>query len=354
LLSTAADKPNILFVVVDDLGWNDVDHLPDQPSRYKTPQIRALAESGMIFDQAYAACPVCSPTRASLLTGKSPAALKLTAHIPGNPASNAKRIPKNSTMLPPAYNFQLNMGEQTFAELLKADGYTTAFIGKWHLSGAGSVTKRAAKGIVDPKFQPEAQGFDLNIGGCAYGQPPSYFDPYRNATIADRKPGEYLTDRLTDEAISFMIETRAAPFLAYLNYYNVHTPLKAKKADIALMAKAGFKGKFATYAAMTKSVDDNIGRLITALDDAGLRQNTLVIFTSDNGGLQGNAPLRGLKGEMWEGGVRVPQIVSWPGKIKAGTRCHEPVISYDFLPTLVAISESNSTSAKTPKKPKIS
>lgn len=333
--SVQYEKPNILFIVVDDLGWNDVQYLPDVKSPYLTPNIERLAGRGMVFSEAYASCPVCSPTRASLLTGKSPAALKLTAHIPVNIKYDP--TPQGTSVLPAETADHLKLEEVTFAELLKKDGYTTGFFGKWHLAGEGTANHPDKKGVICPEFDPQHQGFDINIGGCAYGMPPSYFSPYKNATISDGPKGEYLTDRLTDEAISFIKNHNKGPFLAYLCYYAVHIPLQAKPELIQQFKTYGDR---AVYAAMIASVDENIGRLMSALDSEGISENTIIILTSDNGGLQGNAPLRGRKGDLWEGGIRVPLLISWPKQVAKRTVCNVPVISYDFLPTLLDMTGS--------------
>lgn len=328
--AAAVERPNILFVVVDDLGWSDTQALTKSSSRYVTPNIQRIARQGMVFTEAYAAASICSPTRASLLTGKSPAALKLTAHIPGNPDAVRGRTPKDAMVLPAASLNFLPLEEVTFAELLRQDGYQAAYFGKWHLAGSGSVLQKDKKGAMLPKFHPDHQGFDVNVGGCAYGLPPSYFSPYLNATISDGPEGEYLTDRLTDEAISYMKAHRDRPFLVYLNYYSVHRPHEPKPELVDVSY-----GELADYAAMIQAVDQNVGRLMDSLRSEGLEDDMLVILTSDNGGLEGNAPLRGGKGGLWEGGIRVPLMVRWPGIIPSDSRCSEPVISYDFLPTLL-------------------
>jgi arylsulfatase A-like enzyme len=331
-------KSNIVIVLVDDLGWTDVEGLPNVKCPYPTPNIGHLAKSSMVFDNAYAACPVCSPTRASLITGKTPAALKITAHIPGKPGMVNKRSPENATLTNAEMLNQLPLEEVTFAELLKKDGYATAFFGKWHLAGIWT-QPRSKQGAVKPEFHPDKQGFDINIGGCGYGMPPSYFSPYKNATIKDGPNKEYLPDRLTNEAIDFIKSKKDDPFLVYLNYYTVHTPFQAKPQMKAKM-KAFRDPKQKTYAAMVASLDENIGRLMTALDELKLAENTLVIFTSDNGGLFPNTPLRGFKGEAWEGGIRVPFMVRWPGKIEAGTVNSAPIITYDLFPTIMAAAGS--------------
>jgi len=332
-----AASPNIVVINVDDLGWSDVNYMPGQKERYLTPNISALAKQGMVFTNGYAACPVCSPTRASLMTGKSTATLKLTAHIAGNPPFVKKKTPKNAKLLPAESRTFLPLEEITFAEVLKKNGYTTGFIGKWHLAGEGSQLRPDLKGNIAPEYHPDKQGFDVNLGGCAYGSPKgSYFDPYNMATLKDRKKGEYLTDRLADEAVNFISKNKKNKFLLYLNPYTVHTPISAPKDRTALMKeKLGIK-KNAAYAAMIYSLDFMIGRIADHLEKTGLTESTLLIFTSDNGGLFGNKPLKDNKGTLYEGGIRVPYIVRWPGVVKPGSVSDEPIISYDLLPTLLA------------------
>lgn len=325
-------KPNIVLIVVDDLGWADVQALPEAKCPYRTPNIQKLAQQGMVFSDAYAACPVCSPTRAALMTGKSPAALRLTAHIPGNVAYSKTRIPVDAKKQPAETGEFLPLEEVTFAELLKSDGYDTAFFGKWHLAGINANVNRETCGAVAPQYHPDCQGFDLSIGGCAYGMPRSYFSPYQNATLPDGPAGEYLTDRLTDEAIAFVKQKHEHPFLLSLNYYSVHIPLQPRP-DLVDESY----GERADYAAMIACVDENIGRLMNVLEGS----DTLVILTSDNGGLFGNGPLHGDKGELWEGGIRIPQLAVWQNIISPGTICREPVSSVDILPTLLAAAQSS-------------
>ncbi|MFA5689239.1 MAG: sulfatase [Kiritimatiellales bacterium] len=335
-IPAAQEKPNILFILVDDLGWNDVQFLPDSTSPYSTPNIRQLARQGMVFTDAYAASPVCSPTRASLLTGKSPAALRLTSHIPRTLDGNWARIPDNATMMPAEFRDRLPLPEITFAELLKKDGYRTGFFGKWHLAGQNALAYPEAQGVMLPDYHPDRQGFDINIGGASVGAPPTYISPYGLGMIRSGPEGEYLTDRLTNEVMDYIKTSGENPFLAYLCYYSVHRP-HHPRPDLVDSSY----GALANYAAMIAAVDENIGRLMKFLDESGLTENTLLIVTSDNGGLEGNLPLRGVKGSLWEGGIRVPTLVRWPGVIRPGSVCNEPVISYDFLPTLLAITGSD-------------
>ena len=327
--SRAADAPpNIVLIMIDDMGWMDL-HCQGNKALH-TPQIDRLAAQGMRFTDAYPAPPVCSPTRAVVMTGQWPARMRITNHIP-----DQKRFAKKDATFvsAPMFNF-LSDDYVTIAERLKSAGYATAFIGKWHLAGR---SKR--QGLGDVKYYPERQGFDVNIGGCAYGGPPTYFDPYRIHNIKPRKEGEYLTDRLIDESIAFIRKNREQPFFLNLWNYTVHWPMEAKQE--MLKKYAGRKGpgiRDIRYAAMIECLDEAIGRLMATLDELKLTDNTLVIFPSDNGGYSGvadNRPLREGKGFLYEGGIRVPLIVRWPGVVKPGSLCHTPVMSTDFYPTLL-------------------
>ncbi|MBM4030991.1 MAG: sulfatase [Planctomycetes bacterium] len=313
-----ARPPSFVFFLIDDLGQRDLGCYGS--TVYETPSIDKLASQGMRFTDGYAACPVCSPTRASILTGKYPARLHLTDWIPGHGRPRAKLAVPNWTQ-------HLALEEVTIPEALKAAGYVSASIGKWHLGG--------------PEYRPEAQGFGLNFGGDHRGQPPSYFAPYKIPGVPDGKPGEYLSDRLTDEALKFIEANKDKPFFLYLPHYAVHTPLQAKKD---LTEKARLKGRpekgqnGATYAAMIASVDESVGRVMAKLDELGLADRTVVFFMSDNGGLESvtsNAPLRAGKGTLYEGGIREPWLVRWPGVVKPGSTCSVPVISTDFFPTIL-------------------
>ncbi len=324
-------RPNIVMVMIDDLGWMDL-HCQGNP-HVRTPNIDRLATQGMRFTDAYAAAPVCSPTRAAVLTGQSPARLRITNHIP----DRASFTPKGSKLLPATTQDHLPVEHVTIAERLKAAGYATGFIGKWHLCGDWS---RKDNGKGDPRFHPEKQGFDVNIAGCAMGGPPTFFDPYRIHALPPRKKGEYLPDRLADESVAFMRKHRDEPFLLMLWPYTVHWPMEAPQPLIDKYADKpkgpGYRDH--RYAAMIEAMDAAVGRVLKSLDDMDLAGETLVVFTSDNGGFGGvadNRPLRGDKGSLYEGGIRVPFIVRWPGKVKANTTNDTPIVSMDLYPTFL-------------------
>ena len=315
-------RPNVVFILIDDLGWMD---LACQGNRLvETPHLDWLAGQGMRFTDAYAAAPVCSPTRAAILTGKSPARLRITNHIPDRP----QFTPPDATLLPAPMRDHLPLSEVTLAERLQAAGYATGFFGKWHLAGNG-----------DSSLYPDRQGFDLNIGGCAFGGPPTFFDPYRIPTLPDRRPGEYLPDRLVDEASRFMQAQRDRPFFLCLWTYTVHWPMEAPRALLDKYADRKGRGlNDSRYGAMIEAMDAAVGRLLAELDRLELTNDTLLVFTSDNGGFAGvsdNRPLRAAKGHLYEGGIRVPLIVRWPGVVAPATTSDVPVISMDFYPTLL-------------------
>ncbi len=333
LEAAAPRKPNVVMFLIDDLGWRDIG--ANGSTYYQTPNIDRLAREGVRFTDAYAACAVCSPTRAAVLTGKYPARLLLTDWLPDG------RWPSKARLRSGRFVRELPLEEVTIAEALREAGYRTASIGKWHLGA-------------EPFSLPEHHGFDVNVGGNAHGAPGDFFFPYagnwaipttdlrvRWNVFPDGKPGEYLTDRLTDEAVKFIRENRERPFFLYLPHYAVHTPLQAKPELVAKYEKipeAQRQGK-PVYAAMVESMDESIGRVMATLRELGLEQDTMVIFTSDNGGFYNatsNAPLRANKGAYYEGGIRVPLIVKWPGVAKAGHVSSEPVTSTDFYPTCLA------------------
>ena len=327
-LLTAATPPNVIVILVDDMGQTD---LSCYGSRfYETPHIDQLAKDGVRFANGYSACTVCSPTRAALLTGKYPARLHLTDWIAGHDRPKAKlKIPDWQKFLP--------FEEITLAEQFKAAGYATASIGKWHL------TPGLKEG--DEAYYPEKHGFDLNVGGYARGQPPSYHAPYKIPTLTEGPAGEFLTDREAAEAVNFIEANKEKPFFLYLPHYAVHTPLGGKPDVIAkYQAKAAklpdLKQKNATYAALVESVDDSVGTLRAALKRLTLDEHTILDFTADNGGLlpvTDNSPFRVGKGSAYEGGVRVPLIFHAPGVTKPGTVDTTPAMTIDLYPTVLEL-----------------
>jgi arylsulfatase A len=332
LPSAEPQRNNIVLFLIDDLGWMD---LGCQGSTYyRTPHIDRLAAEGVRFTDAYASSAVCTPTRAAILTGKYPARLLMTNWTPDG-RWNLKARLREARFLR-----ALPLEEITIAEALREAGYHTASIGKWHLGG--------------PPFSlPEHHGFDINIAGNAHGAPGDHFYPYQGDwsipttglrarwnVLPDGQPGEYLTDRLTDEAVKVIREHQDRPFFLYFSHYAVHTPLQAKPEMVAKyeqVPEAQRQGD-PVYAAMVESVDESVGRVLGTLKELGLEQNTVVIFASDNGGLwraTDHAPLRGHKGTYWEGGIRVPMIIKWPGFSAPGRVVSEPVISSDLYPTIL-------------------
>jgi len=342
-----AANPNIILINVDDLGWTDLGCFGSE--YYETPNIDKLASNGMKFTNGYAACAVCSPTRASLMTGRYPARLGLTDWIRFSNDDKAVKAGKNPTeyvidkdreLACPPNPFWMEHDEITIAEVLKKTGYTTCHIGKWHLG--------------PEDWFPDKQGFDFNIGGCDYGQPPSYFDPYHRdkrlpniPTLSPRKKGEYLTDREADEAVAFIKDHKDKPFFLNMCHYAVHTPIQGKQELVEKYeAKPKTHQNSAKYAAMVESVDNSVGKIIKVLNETGLIKNTLIIFTSDNGGLlrddaTNNYPLRAGKGYAYEGGIRVPYIFYWPGKIKENTVSETPICSIDLFPTICDVTKNS-------------
>ena len=326
--SLSLSKPNILFILIDDMGWMDLGCQGNK--NLHTPNIDALAKSGIRFTDAYAPAPVCSPTRAAIMTGQSPARLQITNHLP----HQDRFTPKSSKLLPARMLNHLPLKYVTLAEKLKKDaGYATAFIGKWHLYTGKN-----------EKYNPLNQGFDINIGGCSYGGPPTFFDPYKIDFLANRKKGEYLPDRLADEAIAFITKQQSAnkPFFVALWNYTVHWPMEAP-ADLLKKYKnlpvRGYRDY--RYAAMIEAMDNAVGKVLNSLDNLNLTDETLVIFSSDNGpfgGVGDASPLRADKGHLYEGGIRVPLIIRWPGKIKPRTLDETPVILTDLYPTILEVS----------------
>ena len=345
LISPLIGKPNVVFFLVDDLGYMDIGAY-NPKTFYETPNIDSLASTGVKFTNGYAANPVCSPTRYSIMTGKYPSRVDATNWFSGTRSGKFNPAPLHSNM---------PLKELTLAESLKGAGYKTAFLGKWHLGP-------------DPKFWPENQGFDINVGGHNRGSPPGgYFSPYKNPRLKNLKDGEYLTDRLAQEAIDIIDDyhSNKDPFLVYLSFYNVHTPLQAPKKLVdkyktksqsisgkefgpeeqvwpgAKKRNVRILQKHPTYAAMVQKMDEAVGKVLSKLKELGIEKETIVCFTSDNGGLStsegsptSNLPLRGGKGWLYEGGIREPFIIRYPDKFKASVS-DVPVISTDFYPTIL-------------------
>ena len=333
--------PNVVFILADDLGWRDLGCYGNPFN--ETPAIDALAADGVRFTQAYASAPICSPTRASILTGRYPATVKITDFIPGH--QNYHGIRDDQRLIGPDFYHYLPHKETTLAEVLHQHGYTTASIGKWHLGGKGSL--------------PPDHGFQLSRGGTHRGFPPSYFFPYRRddgLALDDLNQhggaGEYLTDRLTEEAIKFVKDNQSKPFFLYLSHYAVHTPMQAKDPLIQKYQnkEINFSDSVFTnpvYAAMLESLDQSVARVVQSLKELSLYNNTIIVFASDNGGLVGeagahtpptsNAPLRSGKAFLYEGGVRVPLIIRWPSVTLSGSVSKQLTSSVDFYPTLLDI-----------------
>ena len=338
--SKSINKPNLLFIIVDDLGWTDVSY--NGSDYYETHNIDALSLNSMLFYNAYSASPVCSPTRASIMTGKHHARINITDWIPG-------LDPRNKPILGPLDRNELPLEELTIAEVLKKDGYRTFYSGKWHLGSIG--------------YYPEDQGFDINKGGFEKGSPMGgYYSPYKNPKLSDGPKGEYLTDRLTQETIDFIDSSDdSKPFAAFLSFYNVHTPIQENKEfyDYYVEKLNGYDDKDpltkkegdaitrlnqrnAKYASMVHATDNNVGKIIKYLKKNELYDNTLIVFTSDNGGLTTQNriaptsvyPLRAGKGWLYEGGIKIPQLIKLPKQIFREI-IYEPVVSYDLFPTIL-------------------
>lgn len=338
-----AAKPNIVFILADDMGWNNLSCYGSD--LHETPRLDRLATEGVRFTNAYSASPVCSPTRAAILTGKSPARLKMTIWREGAAQGQGNR-PLTVKALD-----SLPISHLTIAEVLKQAGYYTAHVGKWHVGR--------------PEGYPQPHGFRVNIGGTLWGAPETYFYPY-NEDYADYfeswryvpdlepgKAGDYLTDRLTDKALEIIESCQDRPFFLNLWYHSVHTPVEGKpslvekyKQKIKETSPSVHRNPY--LAAMVESMDQNVGRILDRLEELGLSDNTIVVFNSDNGGYIGsgkrhpdipvtnNSPLRSGKGSCYEGGIRVPLIMRAPGSLR-GAVCDTPVYSCDFYPTFLAM-----------------
>jgi len=347
-------KPNVVFILVDDLGWTDLAlnssrfYIESEPTHFhETPHIDELCRSSIEFTNAYASASICSPTRAAIMTGQHPVRLNITDWIPGHD-------PKDRPLLGTVDKHELGLEEKTIAEHLKDHGYTTFFAGKWHLGEEG--------------YYPDDQGFDYNLGGHIKGSPPGgYYVPYQNPELADGPNGEYLPDRLTDESMTFINNHKEEPFFLCLSYYTVHTPIQASvkhidhfkeklklQSNSEIMQREEGTGETvinhvnADYASMVAALDDNVGRLINFLKEMNLYDNTMIIFTSDNGGLStlyknrrpaptSVMPLRAGKGWLYEGGIRVPTYIK-PIQFHSNEPVisHEPIVSHDFYPTILS------------------
>ncbi len=327
--------PNIVLIMADDLGWKDLRCYGNE--KLDTPNIDRLAKQGLLFTDAYSAAAVCTPTRAALMTGESPARLNITNHAGGH-APNFKK--PGTDLVTPLWLRYLPLERVTLAEQLKAAGYATGFVGKWHLSNSRQlIPDPVNKPPSETELRAEHQGFDINIGGCRFGGPPSYFSPYKIPNLIGKKDGEYLPDRCADECVDFIksAKSKDQPFFLCWWNYSVHYPFQAPRDLIAKYEKRKGPGaENPTYAAMIEGMDTSIGTLLKAIDDQGLDKDTLVIFTSDNGPFAANVkPLRAEKGYLYEGGIRVPMIVRWPGRVKPATRTATPVITMDIHATIL-------------------
>ncbi|MBE7497946.1 MAG: sulfatase [Verrucomicrobiaceae bacterium] len=350
----AADRPNVVFFLADDLGQRDLGCYGS--TFYETPNLDRLAKQGARFTNAYAACPVCSPTRAAVQTGRWPQRTGITDYI--GAALKPELWKRNTILLPAPYQDRLAHEEVTMGEMMKSAGYATFFAGKWHLGMEG--------------WYPEDQGYDINMGGIEKGGPygpGKYFTPYNNPRLPDGPPGEHIADRLAAETCKFIEGNKDRPFFACYAFYDVHTPLNTKKEleakYAAKRAKLGLEPRFGreeprdvrlvqehvTYAGMVEAMDTAVGTILSKLDALGLAENTLVIFTSDNGGLStsegsptSNLPLRGGKGWLYEGGIREPLIIRWPAVLKPGRVIGTPVCSPDYFATLMEAAGARTSS----------
>ena len=353
LLSLAAspERPNVVFFLVDDLGYMDIGAY-NPNSFYETPNCDRIAAAGCRFTNGYAANPVCSPTRYSIMTGRHPSRPDATNFFSGR---------RSGRFLPAPLHDRMDLNEETLAEAFREAGYKTCFAGKWHLGPT-------------PEFWPTKQGFDVNFGGHSRGMPRSFFSPYHNPRLSDGPKGEHLPERLAADCAQFITSHKTEPFFLYLSFYSVHTPLQGKpdlvakyREKLSKMPLADGESAFGSeeqvsqqqgkngstrkvrirqrhpvYAAMMESMDHAVGHVLDSLERNGLTKGTIVIFMSDNGGLStsegsptSNVPLRGGKGWLYEGGIREPYMISAPGLTQPGTVCHYPVTSMDFYPTLL-------------------
>ncbi|QDV42357.1 Arylsulfatase [Stieleria neptunia] len=341
--------PNIVLIMADDLGWKDLHCYGNE--KLDTPNLDRLAEQGLLFTDAYSAAPVCTPTRAALMTGESPARLNITNHAGGHPPNFQK---PGTDLITPIWLRHLPLERVTLAEQLKQAGYATGFVGKWHLSHRSrSKSNPDQDQPTEPELRPEHQGFDINIGGCRFGGPPSYFSPYKIPNLTGKTEGEYLPDRCADECVRFIKSAQEdgnRPFFLCWWNYSVHYPFEAPADLIAKYEQRKGPGvENPTYAAMIEGMDRSIGKVITAIDQQGLGEQTLVIFTSDNGPFAANVqPLRAEKGFLYEGGIRVPMIVRWTGRVSPSTQTSTPAITMDIHATILDAANLNADPSNTP------
>ena len=312
------EKPNIVLIVADDLGWSDLSYMGSE--YYETPNIDKLSKSGMTFYNGYASSANCAPSRATMLSGKYH-----TEHGIYTVRNSDRGSRKTRKIIPIETKTTLDLDFFVIPEMLKEMGYTNGHFGKWHLGDVG--------------FHPEQSGFDVNIGGNKHGGPGGYFAPYPNPQLENEPKGEYLTDRIGDEVVKFIDINKENNFFAYVPFFSVHTPIQSKP-DYQKKYSNKESNEFhnrADYAGMIQSLDENIGKILDKIDALNLSENTLIIFTSDNGGIRAISnqyPLRAGKGSYYEGGIKVPMIFSWKGKIEAKTESYERVSNLDFYPTI--------------------
>ena len=352
-IASADTKPNFVFILVDDLGKEDMSI--EGSKFYETPNIDALGKRSLRFERGYSACQVCSPSRAAIQTGKTPARVGITDYISVKGNNQPEQWKRNTKLLPANYNPELALDEVTLAEALQDGGYKTFFAGKWHLGADG--------------FNPEDQGYEINKGGFHWGTPPGgYHSPYNNSKLSDDEPGAELPIRLGKETANFVREKAKSkePFFAMLSFYSVHGPIhcsedrfkkfqvKAEKMGLTDRTNPRFQfdrtkevrqiQDHPIYAGMMAALDDAVGIVLDAIDDAGVRENTVVIFTSDNGGVSSGdgfatacLPMRGGKGRQWEGGIRQPYYIAWPGVTDGGGTTDTLATGMDFYPTILDI-----------------
>ncbi len=349
--SDTVENPNILFIIADDLGYHDLSCMGSD--YYETPNIDHIADNAMVFSNGYATCQVCSPSRASIMSGKFPARHGITDYIGARTGEEWRKMNRNSVLLPADYVPHLPHEYITLPEALHEAGYKTFFAGKWHLGGEGSY--------------PEDHGFDINKGGYEKGGPYSggYFSPFNNPKMEDYpdEKGMSLSMKLAKETVKFIKENKDSPFYAQLSFYAVHAPIQTTKekwekyrdkAESSGIAESGFEMERRlpirveqdnpVYAGLVEQMDDAVGFVLHTLDELGLKENTVIIFTSDNGGVASgdnfatsNLPLRGGKGYQWEGGIKEPYLISVPWLHQNGTECDVPVSGTDFYPTILEL-----------------